>query len=119
MSKLQEYVDLVLPRAGVEDVAGRLRVLLSGPPLDPAPGSAAWLVRELERALDRDRSRVAAARIQTAVGELTVDELLEAASIVLELDRNGGLDTGDRRTALAEAFERAVSVASLDGSDGT
>jgi len=107
MVKLQEYVDLVLPRAAVDLAAERLRAFLRDPSPTRTPGSAAWLLGELERALDRDRARVATAKVQTAIGELEVEDLLAVTARVLEIEKAGELRAGDRREALMDAFERA------------
>jgi hypothetical protein len=114
MRKLNEYVDLVLPRASVERARawlGELSGQRGRAPerIEAEAGTAAWLYRELGHSLDRDRRRVASARVSTVIGEMGVEELLDVVAAVLEMERAGELADGDRELVLADALARAAA----------
>lgn len=114
MRKLNEYVDLVLPRASVERARAWLGELsgqrgLAPERIEAEAGTAAWLYRELGHSLDRDRRRVASTRVSTAIGEMGVEELLDVVAAVLEMERAGELAGGDRELVLADALARAAT----------
>lgn len=102
--RLQEYVTLVLPRSEVERALSWLCAM------GATRGPAAWLHRELEGSLDRERTRESVARISTVLGEMDVGELFDLVSTVLEAEAAGELGDGDRRMAIASAMERAASL---------